>query len=307
MGEAGSGSRHAGPGAIRRKLNASDALRKAGGMTARLAPCLAALALLLPAPARADDPTGFDATRFDPPAAQRTVDLGPADTVPGENKQVRCTYYPGFMVKEIYAREVGDAQLSLLPAPPGHPLPPCQQANLADEQVVTDGGWTGYFAGAFSGYAVFTAADGIHGGLGFAVVKPPSPRILYSAIAKGPLTLAVHPPGGIAIGFAAIHAGACSVIAEGAACAKRIAQEVGVAPPDIAMCRRRYDQVKRADTAGWCPAGDAHAEGCVQQQLRAAEWDASPSFLVYRLEVTLDAKGAAAHPAGTTQDCWPSE
>jgi hypothetical protein len=97
------------------------------------------------------------------------------------------------------------------------------------------------------------------------------------------------------------------VIEGGAACAEQIARDIGVKPPDLAICRSRYAQVEAADTKGWCQPGSPQSETCVQQQAREAEWDASPTFFVYPVAVTLDPKGATALPSGVVDDCWPSE
>jgi hypothetical protein len=280
-----------------------------------LAVGVAACACLLSPAAFATDPTGFDATAFEAPLATRRVDLGPAAVTPPQEKEIRCAYYAGFMVKEIDEREIGDAQLSLLPSAPGQPLPPCQRRTLPGERIVDhDHGGSlqneaegGYFAGAYRGYAFFNAADSVHGGLGFAVVRPPATTILYSAIARGPLTLAPATQGGIAIDFRAIHAGTCSVIDDGTACAARIAREIGAAPPDMAICRARYASVKAADTKGWCQPGQPQDDTCAQKQAREAEWDASPTFLIYPVRVMLDANGATARAMGAADDCWPSE
>jgi hypothetical protein len=241
---------------------------------------LVAFALLATAPAFAAGPD-FSATAFDKPLARKTVDIGPAETVPPSEKQVRCAYFPTFMVKEIDEQEVGAAQLSLLPA-----TAPCQHANLPAERVVDIDTWSGYFAGAHGEFVVFSAGDGIEGGMGFAIVRPPDANILYSAVAKTRLHFAAAAGGTTLVRFEAIHPGDCSVIANGAACAAAIGKAAGTAPPDIALCKRGY----------------AATKGASRQSLAS-----DPSVISYNVTVTLDATRATARIEGAPTACWPSE
>ena len=249
-----------------------------------------------------------DLAAYDRPVRSSRVGLGPAETVPPQDKEVRCTYFPTFMVKEIDEREVGAAQLSLLPVAPGQPAAPCQEANLPGEQVIDPESWSGYFAGAKGDYAVFSAGDGVHGGLGFAVVRPPSAKILYSAVAKGGLRFGVADGGRTMLTFQAIHAGTCSVATKGAACANQVGREAGIAPPDVAVCKRSYAEAKRIDAREWCKYNHPENPGCAKTRLgKMSEWDDSPTVVSYPVEVSLTGSLARERPAGAATGCWPAE
>jgi hypothetical protein len=247
---------------------------------------LPAAFLMLIAMQAVAEPSGpdFFATAFDKPARTKSVDIGPAETTPPSRKQVRCTYFPAFMVKEIDEQEVGDAQISLLPA-----AAPCQRTNLPDERVIDDAAWHGYFAGAHGDFLFLTAEDGTEGGMGFAVMRPPDTKVLYTAVAKTRLRFGPGAPGQIVARFEALHAGDCSVVTKGTACAEAIGKSVGVAPPDLAMCRRSYDaarkQAKSADPA----------------------WNDDPSVISFRVVLTLDAQTVAARVDGPPTACWMAE
>ena len=211
------------------------------------------------------------------------------------------------MVKEVDEREIGAAQLSILPVTQGQP-PPCRRENLPGERVVDDKAWTGYFAGAHGNYAVFSAEDGEHGGLGFAVVRPADAGVLYSAIALGKLQFAAAADGATVLRFTAVHAGDCSVELKGKACAEKIGREAGVAAPDPAMCRHGYAEAKRQTAQERCAANAPKDAGCVAREMvRVADWDSSPSVIGYAVEVALGAGGAVARPTGPPTACWPAE
>ena len=266
------------------------------------APAIAiALLLASAAPARAGDTTAYDK-----PLSVKHVDLGPAETVPPQEKEVRCSYFPTFMVKEVDEREVGAAQLSILPSSPAAPAA-CQRDNLPGERVLDDKKWTGYFDGAHGDDVVFSAEDGVNGGLGFAVVRPGDAGVVYSAVAKGALRFTADANGATVLHFAAIHAGKCSVAVQGAACATQIGREIGIAAPDVALCRRGYADAKRSMAKDRC-ADTPKDKGCVDREIAGMHgWDASPTVVRYNLDVVLAPAGVAEHPSGAPTACWPAD
>jgi hypothetical protein len=272
----------------------------------RLALVVAAVALQTAASVA--QAAGTDAApEFDTPLAVKHVDIGPAETVPPQEKEVRCSYFPTFMVKEVDEREVGAAQLSILPSSSAQPAP-CQRDNLPGERVVDDKVWTGYFAGAHGETVIFSAEDGVHGGMGFAVVRPADAKVIYSSAAKGNIRFAAAPDGATVLQFEQIYAGDCSVAVKGGACAARIGHAAQVAAPDVALCRQGYAAAKRAGAVDWCAANAPKAKDCVEKHMKdMADWDASPSVISVRVAVVLGAGGAVTQPSGPPNACWPSE
>jgi hypothetical protein len=267
-----------------------------------LAPVLAVLSALAAMPAQAAE-ASLAASNFDKPLAVKHVDLGPADTVPPQEKQVRCSYFPTFMAKEVDEREVGAAQLAILP-----PGAACQRDDLPGERVVDSKAWSGYFAGAHGAFAVFSADDGEHGGLGFAVVRASDAGVLYSAVADGKLTFATGADGATVLHFNAIHAGSCSVAVKGAACATAIGREIGIAAPDVAQCKRGYAEAKRRMAEDRCKENAPKDKGCVAKEIAGMpDWDSSPTVVSYKVEVALTPAVGAEHPSGGPIACWPAE
>src|SRR5215472_9635441 len=107
------------------------------------------------------------AASFDKPLATKTVDLGPSKYSSGARAQVKCYYFPGFMVKEVDEGEKGAARLAIVP----HTglIPKCTQAKSKSEMVVDPDEWSGYFKGVKNNYVFFDGDDGFNGGMGFAV------------------------------------------------------------------------------------------------------------------------------------------
>lgn len=254
-----------------------------------------------------DGAASLATSAFDPPLGVRHVDIGDAGTVPPQRKEVRCSDYPTFTVKEVDEREVGAAQLSILPSTPAHP-PPCQRGNLPGERIVDANAWSGYFAGAHGDFAIFRAGDGENGGMGFAVVRASDAAIVYTAVAAGALSFSTDATGATVLHFEAMHAGACSVELKGSACAVRIGHEVGIPAPDVALCHHGYEAAKRPEAQRWCAAHEPRARNCLAKRIAGmADDDASPSVVTFQMEVVLGPAGAAARATSPAFVCWPAE
>ncbi len=242
---------------------------------------------------------------FDRPLAVRHVDLGPSETSPAQHSEVRCHDYPHFTVKEIDEREVGAAQLSILPRTGA--APPCRRANLPGEQVIAEDVWQGYFAGAWGDMAVFDAADGVNGAMAFAIFRPGDSKPRYTAAAFGSPAFTPAPGGGV-LRFSRMVAGDCSVVIDGAACAQRIAAAAGVAPIKVEACRAGYDAEKRAMARARCADRKRSDAACIAAELSGmASWDASPSVLAIPFAVTFRDGTADARPQGAPTACRPAD
>ena len=105
---------------------------------------------------------------FDKPLDKLVVKL-PADHDNLQAKPNRsCSYYSGFMVKEVDLGEVGADELSITPIAKGGPKPSCE-AKTAGEIIIKADDWSGYFEGAKGDFVFFTAGDGVNGGMPYAV------------------------------------------------------------------------------------------------------------------------------------------
>src|ERR671932_330788 len=90
-------------------------------IAARLTAASLLLLAALPAPAASYD----GEAPFEKAAETRSVKLGPADTTPPSEKEVRCFYFSKLMVKELDEREIGDTEIAYNITGPGQTVPDC--------------------------------------------------------------------------------------------------------------------------------------------------------------------------------------
>jgi hypothetical protein len=272
----------------------------------RLARALAfAVALLaaLGAGARAQSLTG----NFDPPLDIRGVDLGVIESGSGQHKEVRCFYYPHFMVKEVDQLEIGASQLSILASAPGM-VPLCLQANMPGEHVIEPDAWSGYFLGAKDEYVVFRSADGANGGTGFAIFRSNDASLRFNGIAKGALRFNRTGLASMTVGYLRLHTADCSVPAKGESCVAAIAAATGAAPVTVEACRTGYGEKKRVRAHAWCEAHGRPPTPCIDDQVKTlTALDAVPSVVVIPFELTLREDVAAERPTGTPSACTPAD
>jgi hypothetical protein len=263
---------------------------------------LAAL-LALAGAARADDGAG----NFDTPVASRHVELGDANTGAVQRGEVRCNYYPHFMVKEVDQLEVGATELSILASAPGL-VPPCLQANMPGEHVIDGSVWSGYFLGAKGEYAVFSSPDGVNGGMGFAIFRSNDASLRFSGTFKGKLQFTQAGPATMTVRYAKLHSADCSVIAKGNDCIAAIAAATGAPPIPIEACRTGYTDLKRTRAHAWCEAHNRNNAPCIDEQLgKLTALDASPSVIALPVELTLREDEATERPLGPPGACTPAD
>jgi len=136
---------------------------------------MAACAVIAAVPARA-----APSVLFDKPVKVVRHALPHDPDNPQAKAELRCSYYPHFMVKEIDLGEPGADQLSILPIAAGKSRD-CKRANASDEIVVKE--WSGYLGGVKGEYIFWDADDGWNGGLGFAVTTADGKK-LFDDVAK---------------------------------------------------------------------------------------------------------------------------
>src|SRR5205823_3227842 len=109
---------------------------------------------------------------FEKATEARTVKLGPAETTPASDKEVRCFYFSRLMVKELDEREVGDTQISYTIDGPGQQVPDCTDKPIAGERKLRTE--ESYFWGVAADRLFLIDADGANGTIGFRLYEPQS-------------------------------------------------------------------------------------------------------------------------------------
>lgn len=111
---------------------------------------------------------------FDAPAKTKVVDLGPSAYHPGTQRvrnKLSCYWYPTVMVREYDEGQKGAEWLSFV-AIKAHEQPECTPSHMPDEKFIgksDESEWVGYFRGVKGNFVFFVDADGLNGGLRFAV------------------------------------------------------------------------------------------------------------------------------------------
>ncbi|MGO9545818.1 MAG: hypothetical protein ACLPPF_13645 [Rhodomicrobium sp.] len=179
------------------------------------------------------------AALFDKPVSTVKIPL-PADPLnPQAKPLLSCFYYKGFAVKQIDRGEVGAEQLSIVPFTPGSAPYKCREPNAGDEKLVDAKDWGGYFKGVKGDYVFFDAADGVNGGLGFAVYRAPDGKKIFEDVAKTWHAIELT-PSGMNLRYSRVFAPGCSLYADAAGCWARVKQATGLtqaSPPD---CSAEY-------------------------------------------------------------------
>jgi len=271
-----------------------------------LACTLLTLAAALPSAAASYD----GSAPFEAAAEVRRVKLGPAATKPISYKEIRCFYFEGLTVKEIDEREIGDKQISYLIRASGQPRPPCTGDTVAGERNLPS--TESYFWGVVANALFLIDADGANGSIGFSVYDRQSGRRRFQDTTKLGTKIRHASAEGdtLRLGYTRVITGACSIIMNGDACWKSIAQQIGisdVSPPD---CRNGYEDALHRLAAAACTAQSGNKPLCIKKEMqsRRSGWDASPSMVSYNVDVLLAPNDEAAiKPIGRPISCWPSD
>jgi len=202
-------------------------------VTTKMCAVMAACAVIAAVPARA-----APSVLFDKPIKLVRHALPRDPDNPQAKPEIRCSYYPHFMVKEIDLGEPGADQLSILPLAAGK-APDCKRANASDEIVVKE--WSGYLKGVKGDYIFWDADDGWNGGLGFAVTTADGKK-LFEDVAKPTLrAVELAPDGSLTLRYTRVYGAPCSLRADAAGCWDKIKQQTGLADP-APDCRAAYER-----------------------------------------------------------------
>jgi hypothetical protein len=273
----------------------------------RLLPLLLFVACL--APAHADV--------YDKPLSIKKIHLRGDPQEPGARRELTCYSYPAYMIKQLDFGEVGAERLAILPTLESKPAT-CREAKEPEEYVLPPEMWSGYFAGAKSGYAFFTASDGINGGMGFIVLRLADRKKLFEDVYKKHFEAIDVLDGVPLIRYQRVYAGTCSVVTDGASCAESIAHETGVTRESLAICAKGYRAAQEALARERCKADGKTDAPCIAKEsdiIKNQKWDASPTVIVYEAQLDLHETTASDRPPagasikalGNALACRPSD
>jgi len=119
---------------------------------------------------------------FDVPLSKRAVDFGPSFSKPSDaspawqwnayrraRNTLTCYWFPTVMVKEYDISEKGAAWVSFIRLA-ANEHPECSRSHVSGEKVFEKSSeWAGYFAGVKEDFVFLRDADGLDGGIQFAV------------------------------------------------------------------------------------------------------------------------------------------
>jgi hypothetical protein len=186
------------------------------------------------------------AGQLDKPLDVKVIAL-PADPLNQHAKPKRsCTYYPGFVVKEIDRGEVGAEEQAVIPLPKGGKPPACE-AKIKHEIVIKAADWSGYFDGAKGDFLLYDAADGINNGLPFAVFDSTTGKKLFEDSRQGDAFASVAlKDGGLVLQYRRVWLAPCSLMADAKGCWKKIMALTALAPSARPDCSAEYREAMKA-------------------------------------------------------------
>jgi hypothetical protein len=179
---------------------------------------------------------------FDKPLDKLVVKL-PADHDNLQAKPNRsCSYYSGFMVKEVDLGEVGADELSITPIAKGGPKPSCE-AKTAGEIIIKADDWSGYFEGAKGDFVFFTAGDGVNGGMPYAVYSAKTSKKLFEDSASTELFRSIQlSNNGMILRYTRVFLAPCSLYADATGCWAKIKAATSISRADAPDCRNDYEK-----------------------------------------------------------------
>ena len=115
---------------------------------------------------------------LDVPLKTEVVELGRSPYTSG-TIELSCYRYRTFTVKQYSDPGLKGAEwLSIVPARVTT-APQCTKAHTADEKVIVDPEWHGYFKGAKGNFVIFHAEDGVNGGMPFVIYDSRTGKQLF--------------------------------------------------------------------------------------------------------------------------------
>jgi hypothetical protein len=217
---------------------------------------------------------------FEKPLHRDVVNL-PVDPANPQAKPKRtCSFYPGFMVKEVDLGEVGASELAIAPARARG----CE-AKTAQEHIVNPDDWSGYFAGVKGWFAFFDADDGHNGGMPFAVYSGKTGRKVFEDARKDDFRSIRLVGDGMVLRYRRLLDAHCSLYA-GKGCWDKIKAETKLTDADKPECRGAYDAEKK------------------RTPQFAKDIPGVPTIVSYDVETMLSGGKVTYSPQKSRVECW---
>jgi hypothetical protein len=197
----------------------------------------ARLALLIVMAAFECLPSGVvaQAESFDKPVRKAVVDLGPSPALTPNSRehiQLYCSYYPGFMVKQLDdPGEKGTQWVTITTALNGL-FPPCRTSHGLKERFLDNEGW--WFGGVKGSLLFLEAADGEDGGMPFRILDWRGRRVIFEDSAALPyygghgFEFVRNSGGGISLRYLRVVRGGCSIPKGGQSCWNEFKEKFGL-------------------------------------------------------------------------------
>lgn len=247
--------------------------------------------------------------KFDNPVRTEKITLEPDSASPGAKSELTCYSYNRFGIKQVDRGEVGAQSLSLVPLSEGETLK-CSEHTQNGEYSIPYNQWTGYFWGVAGDYAIFRAADGTNGGLGFAVFNALTHAKLFEDVTLDNFVKIESAQDRLILHYRRVYQASCSVITDEKACTKTITEETDLEPLFQEGCRMGYKSALLDMAQGRCLDKKEHRKACIRSEtlnIVAQQLDASPTVLVYGLQAEIGNKSAVITPQGGVSRCRPAD
>jgi hypothetical protein len=247
---------------------------------------------------------------FEKAADIRAVNIGPADTVPPSDKEVRCFYFTKLMVKELDEHEVGDTELSYFITGPGQTVPDCAAKPIPGERKLEVE--ESYFWGTAAEKLFLIDADGSNGTIGFRVYEPQSSRELFRDTVKlssRPREIA-EDGGKLHLAYTRAVTGSCSVVTGGETCWRAITRKMQMPESPVPDCRAGYEAALQHQAEEACQGQSGDKPACLERETkdRSTGWDAAPSVVSYDVDVVVGPTDEVARKfSGGPVACWPAD
>lgn len=215
---------------------------------------------------------------FDTPAKIETKTLPKDPLNPQMKPHITCTRYAAFAVKEVDLGEKGAEKLAIIPTGAK-----CAVETPGEIKIDLEG----YFKGAIGDYIFFDASDGWDGGVPFTVFSPDGKKLFEDSVERGDFALASREGKTLRMQYMRVFQAPCSLYTSNAACDGEVTSLTGLggegAAPvtELPDCAAVYDR---------------------QLKETAPEYvdvlKASPSVLVYPVELNFDGERLVIMPSG---------
>lgn len=252
---------------------------------------------------------------YDKPLSVKKMQLRRHDPEnPAARHELTCYSYPGYTVKENNDSNQKGAILSIVK---GSALP-CREAREPGEYVLPADVWSGYYAGAKSGYVFVDADDGFNSGMGFIVLRVADNKKVFEDVYQNKIESITMKDGVPQIRYRRVYASDCSILADGAGCAASISRETGVSEDLLAICNKGYRAVRLWEARARCTQKGRKDEACIAKESEICADDVpdrTPSVVVYEVEADLHESIAANRPLagpslkalGNAMACRPAD